>query len=281
MIHIATVHWQTDKWIDIQKRHLDRFINDDYRIYAFLNQLKNNHSDKFYYSCTEPISNHAVKLNILADIIFYSSDNLDDLLIFIDGDAFPIGDILALIREKIKQHKLLAIQRIENNGDLQPHPSFCATTVGFWKEVNGDWKPGYRWKNNQRKSITDVGGNLLKALDENRIGWYKMRKTGQLANHPLWFSIYDRVIYHHASGFRMGPGKITNFQEGYLKVIENPFGKFLDIIPNDLIIKIKYKIHPKHRFRRKIYRKYKGLNEKVYTQIKEEDPFSILKSTKY
>jgi len=274
MIHIATVHWKTDKWIDIQLNYIKRFINEEYKIYSFLNDIDKDYSDKFFYLCSEPISNHAIKLNILADIIYYSSNNPDDIIIFMDGDAFPIGDILSLIRAKINKHKLLAIQRLENLGDRQPHPSFCATTIGFWREIGGDWKSGHKWKNNQGKLVTDIGGNLLKTLDEKKIDWYTLRKSGQLTQHPLFFSIYDGLIYHHGSGFGTGgQGRITYYQEGLYSLNRNFFIKFLDRIPNDLILKIKYRIHPKQRFKRRISNKYKYLNEAVYKRIKEKGVF--------
>ena len=91
MIHIATVHWQTDKWIDIQLHYIHKNIREDFKLYAFLNDLPSNHTGKFFYSSTEPIEEHSIKLNILADMAMLHSNNPDDLLIFIDGDAFPIG----------------------------------------------------------------------------------------------------------------------------------------------------------------------------------------------
>jgi len=276
MIHIATVHWKTDKWIDIQLKYIKRFINEEYKIYSFLNDIDKDYSDKFFYICSEPISNHAIKLNMLADIIYYSSNNPDDILIFMDGDAFPIGDIIKLIRVKIEKHKLLAIQRLENTGFRQPHPSFCATTIGFWKEIGGDWKSGYKWKNCYGKLITDVGGNLLKVMDEKKINWYPLHRSGQIADHPLWFGIYDNVIYHHGSGFRKGgAGMITGYQDGYIKLERNLFGKLLDRFPDDIVIKIKHRIHPKQRFKRRIFNKYENLSEAVYNKIKEEEPFNF------
>ena len=273
MIHIATVHWQTDKWIDIQIRYLKRFIKEDFRIYAFLNDLPSDHSGKFYYSCTEPILKHAVKLNILGEIIKFCSKDKKDIIIFLDGDAFPVGDVLKLIMSKIGKHKLLAIQRIENNGDKQPHPSFCATTVGFWIEIKGDWKSGYKWKNNQGKLITDIGGNLLGLLKERNIEWYPLHRTGQLHEHPLWFAIYDNVVYHHASGFRKGHGRITYQIKGIEKIRNKPLTKIFDKIPDDFIIALKEKYHPLKRFKRKVNEKYWRLNEQVYKKIKTEDPF--------
>src|SRR5205085_10192353 len=121
MIHIATVHWQTDKWIDVQQFYLRQHLHAPYRIYAWLNEVPPEYSSQFYYACFEPVNSHAVKLNLLADLICLSSGRDDDILIFLDGDAFPIADLEPLLNEKLTAHKLLAVQRLENSGDVQPH----------------------------------------------------------------------------------------------------------------------------------------------------------------
>jgi len=202
MIHIATVHWQTDKWIDVQQAYLRRHIQSPYRIYAWLNDVPAASSSQFYYTCSEPVGSHAVKLNILADLICLSAGRDDDLLIFLDGDAFPIADLEPFLNEKLTAHKLVAVQRLENSGDLQPHPCFCATTVGFWRAIHGDWKAGYTWKNKDGQSVTDVGANLLKQLEEGRVPWHPLLRSNKRNLHPVLFGVYADLIYHHAAGFR-------------------------------------------------------------------------------
>jgi hypothetical protein len=131
MIHIATVHWKTEKWIDVQRYYLQKHIQSPFRVYAWLNDLPSKYRNAFFYTCTESVTSHASKLNILADIICFAAHEEDDIIIFLDGDAFPINDIEPLITQKLDTYRLIAIQRIENNGDIQPHPSFCVTTAKF------------------------------------------------------------------------------------------------------------------------------------------------------
>jgi hypothetical protein len=214
MIHIATVHWNTDKWISIQQRYLQRHIKSPYRVYAWLNGVPPVPPETFYYTCTEPVDSHAVKLNILADVIYFSSNRNDDIVIFLDGDAFPIGDIEPLIDQMLRGHKLIAVQRLENNGDDQPHPCFCATTVGFWQSIKGDWKRGYRWRNQKGEWVADVGGRLLKQLRENGVEWYPLLRSNKRNMHPVFFGIYGRVIYHHGAGFR---GAVSRADSWYSK----------------------------------------------------------------
>jgi hypothetical protein len=53
--------------------------------------------------------------------------------------------------------------------DRQPHPSFCVTTVGLWKEIGGDWQTGYTWRNALGDEVTDVGGSLLLKLEQKGV----------------------------------------------------------------------------------------------------------------
>ncbi len=272
MIHIATVHWQTDKWIDIQLNYLKKHIKEDFQVYAFLEGMAVKHASKFHFVIQETIHGvgHAEKLNILAEIIYFSSNDPDDIIIFIDGDAFPVGNVMKLILEKIEKHKIIAIQRLENDEDPQPHPSFCATTLKFWKEIKGDWKKGYKWWN-KTAYITDVGGNLLGILNRLNINWYTMHRTTQLHDHPLWFGVYDGVIYHHGSGFRTGASRVVGQMEGIERKRKNILSIILDKVPDDLITSIKYKIHPVKRFKRRVFKNYEGAHNEIYRKIRKDE----------
>lgn len=216
MIHIATVHWKTDKWIDIQLNYLKKNIQSPFRVYAFLNDVPDNHEHKFYYCSTEPIVAHAIKLNLLAERISWEGQE-EDMLIFIDGDAFPISDaITPFIHSKIGIHKLIAIQRAESLGDIQPHPSFCATTIGFWNKIKGDWKMGHLWKDATGLPVTDVGGNLLIKLEQHNTDWLPLYRSNKKNLHPLWFGVYANMIYHHGAGFREPYSRVDRVEGGFL-----------------------------------------------------------------
>lgn len=211
MLHIATVHWFHDLWVDIQLDYLQRNVSMPFRVYAFLNGASENHRDKYFYSNVEPIESHPIKLNLLAEIIGYHSIS-DDLIMFIDGDAFPIGDICGFAVDKLREYPLIAVQRLENEGDIQPHPCFCMTTVGFWNEIGGDWKEGFQWKNAAGYEFSDVGGNLLKVLQDGNINWYPMLRSNKVNSHPLLFGIYDNMVYHHGSGFRSPMSRLDRME---------------------------------------------------------------------
>ena len=50
MIHIATVHWRSDRWIDIQLRYLERNVDEPYRVYAWIDEELRGHAHKFFYA---------------------------------------------------------------------------------------------------------------------------------------------------------------------------------------------------------------------------------------
>lgn len=202
MIHVLTVHWEDDRWVDVQLRYLKAHVREPYRVYAFLNGQPEAHKEKYFYSSVEPIREHPEKLNLLGDVVTSSDASDDDWIVFIDGDAFPIGDVVSFARKKLEKVPLVAIQRKENDGDIQPHPSFCLTTVGLWRSLGSDWSDTIGWQNDRGETVHDVGGNLLAALRDAGIAWHPMLRSNRLDLHPVFFGVYDDLIYHHGAGFR-------------------------------------------------------------------------------
>jgi len=212
MIHVLTIHWKSDQWIDIQLKYLKHFISEPFRVYAFLNHVPQTkkHMKKYYYCSNENIKQHAIKLNILADIACFAADDEEDYLMFLDGDAFPISDITEFRERVMGDSPLAAIQRLDNCGDIQPHPCFCITKIKFWKQIQGDWKPGNTtWINNNGQKVADVGGTMLSKLNKNNVSWYKLNRSNVHSYHPVLFGVYDHLIYHHGAGFRT-PGIRTD-----------------------------------------------------------------------
>src|ERR1700722_1894026 len=168
VINTAPAHWQSAKWIDPQLHYLDRSIDVPYRVFASLNGIDDPTLWSRFHFASDLEGTHASKLNDLASIIAEDSSP-SDILIFLDGDAFPIAPITPWVEDMLGTVPLAAVRRDENLGDCQPHPSFCATTSGFWKEIEGDWRPGGKWINTAGREVADVGGNLLYNLRQRQI----------------------------------------------------------------------------------------------------------------
>ena len=197
VLHVVTVHWQSDAWIEPQLRFLHRFTPRDTRLYAALDGVDPAHRSRFDYAC-EIDGTHPEKLNALAHVVAERAEP-EDLLLFLDGDAFPIAPVTP---EVLAGFPLAAVRRDENLGDPQPHPCFCLTTVGFWTAIGGDWRRGYLWRNTAGEQVTDVGGRLLWILTERGSEWRPLLRTNKVNLHPLWFALYGNVAYHHGAGFR-------------------------------------------------------------------------------
>jgi len=272
MIYVLTVHWQTPFWIAIQHKYLTRFIKRPFKTLAFLTGIDRDYSKYFHYSCFEEITDHATKLNILADMVLLFAED-EDLLFFLDGDAFPIDYVDDRFISIVLKNKLAAIQRIENNGDIQPHPSFCATTVGFWKEIEGTWHRGFQWKNSQGELITDIGGSLLKRLLDHMTDWYRMLRSNKKNLHPLAFGIYDRLIYHHGSGFRRSAGgRIARVQWGEKDILKRLSVRILNaVIPRRW--PIQKMINPYDRGLKKLTNEFEALNLEMINKILNDEDF--------
>lgn len=202
MIHIATVHWATDRWIDVQLHYLEKHVAGPFRVYACLDEIDGDFSKRFYYTVSMEKTRHPDKLNLLAELIVGEAKG-DDLIVFLDGDAFPIASFEPAVEQMLSENPLAAVRRDENLGDPQPHPSFCVSSVGFWQEIGGDWSRGQTWLNAEGETVNDPGGKLLKALVDRDIGWTPVLRTNTTDLHPIMFGVYGDLIYHHGAGFRL------------------------------------------------------------------------------
>ncbi len=200
MIHVVTVHFGSDRWIDIQLDYLKRNLHEPYRVVANLEGVDAVHHAKFD-RVVDAKGEHAGKLNLLAAEIAAEAAP-DDLLMFLDGDAFPIADPMPVVRHALTKSVLVAVRRAENGGDKQPHPCFCVVPVREWERLHGDWSPGHCFQLIWGGYRTDVGGNLLAALERTGSVWTPLLRTNRVNPHLLWFAVYADIVYHHGAGFR-------------------------------------------------------------------------------
>ena len=200
MIHIATVHHGNADWVQVQREYLDRNMTDPFRLWMSLEGVPESYH-RFADEVVPSFGKHAGKLNHLATVIGEVADP-DDVIVFLDGDAFPIADPMPLVERALSATPLVAVRRDENVGDPHPHPCFCATTVGFWRSLPGDWSNGAPWTNGAGEEISDVGGNLRWLLQHRGHEWTPILRSNVVDLHPVWFAVYGDVVYHHGAGFR-------------------------------------------------------------------------------
>jgi hypothetical protein len=200
MLYVATVHFKSPRWIDIQSKYLRRHISVPYQTWSSIEGIDSSYST-FFDRVFEQRGPHPCKLNHLAlEICHVAAD--DDLIMFLDGDAFPIADPMPVIETALDSAPLLAVRRAENLDEPQPHPSFCVTTVGTWRNLPGDWSLGPVWPAARREVVSDVGATLLRALELSGTPWVPLLRSNGAKLHPLLFAVYGEVVYHHGAGFR-------------------------------------------------------------------------------
>ena len=279
MIHIATVHWPYARWVDVQLRYLERNLDEPYRVYAWIDgwseEEKREHAGKFFYSTDVAVERHEIKLTFLGDLVARAADP-DDTLLFLDGDSFPIAPVGAFLREKLAEYPLVAVRRDENNGDSQPHPSFCAMSARFWKELPGDWRRGRTWRNLQGREITDVGGNLLGLLEDKGIDWYPMLRTNKVNPHPLQFAIYDDLVYHHGGGFRRTAGGRVSRVAMQAELRKTFRGRIAARLPRRGALGVLRRwIYPLRRHRRALAAEMTEANERAYELVESDEEFYV------
>ena len=196
VIHVATAHHHSSDWIPLQRQYLDRHLAEPYLLYGSLEGVPEEF-ERYFDVVVPSMGDHAGKLNLMGHRIARDADS-DDLIMFLDGDAFPVADVLSAVRPLLATSALVAVQRLENHGDSQPHPCFCVVPVHVWRDLPGDWTSGHCF----REGRTDVGGNLQWLLDDRALSWSPLLRTHSLAQHDLLFAVYGGLVYHHGAGFR-------------------------------------------------------------------------------
>ncbi|MHB8533350.1 MAG: hypothetical protein ACYDC2_11590 [Solirubrobacteraceae bacterium] len=200
MLHVATAHFRSPRWIEIQTRHLREHLEQPFQTWASLEGIDPAYGAHFDRVLAQ-LGSHAGKLNHLAMEIGAEARD-DDLLMFLDGDAFPVAPLSGFIAEALARAPLVAVRRAENVDSPQPHPCFCVTTVGTWRSLPGDWSGGPVWRGGQGWEVTDVGSLLMRQLELAGQPWVQVLRSNRRNPDPLYYAVYGDVIYHHGAGFR-------------------------------------------------------------------------------
>jgi hypothetical protein len=262
VLYIATVHHASPRWIEIQARHIQRHISVPHETWSSLEGIDRSYA-RHFDRVLDQAGSHSGKLNHLALEISHQARD-EDLLMFLDGDAFPIADPMPLVRDGLARAPLVAVRRAENLDDRQPHPCFCVTTVGTWRRLCGDWSEGYPWPDRRGRPVTDVGGNLLRALELADAPWVQVLRSNRKNPDPLFFAVYGDVIYHHGAGFRKGAFR-AHYQSRP-KLIQPPHVPVLREGARAINRVRLFVWKLKHRAPQILY------SRRIYDRIKREDP---------
>lgn len=200
--YIITVHYSKKEWIEIQNKYIRSYTSLPHKVIAIVSEGLEDITPKDWTVVRDGgIKDHATKLNIAGDLITGLIKD-DDIIVFLDSDCFPIANWCDHILNLLSQKQIIAVQRLENLGDIQPHPCFSCIKAHLWREIKGDWRMGYKWQTSSGHQVTDVGGNMMQILGERGIDWHPIHRTNTFNAHPLFFGIYGDIVYHHGAGSR-------------------------------------------------------------------------------
>ena len=198
MIHILTIHYK-DKWVDIQKKQLEKFVDEEYKVYTRLGENFDKHKDKFD-GALEGKGHWTESMGVLLDFIHQNAKPNDKVLL-LDSDAFPIKPISSFMNEKLKDYPFVSCQEPEHEIDNTrkiPHPMFMLFEAKHILE--GDLEP-------YLNTIIDHGtgtwwDGVIDWLSKNNYDYYPIERSNQVNLHPLYFGVYENMIYHHWAGSR-------------------------------------------------------------------------------
>lgn len=264
-VHVATVHYRSPRWIETQVEHLRRHVAEPLQIWGSIQGIDPHHARHFDRVIEHVGSvSHPEKLNHLALEISSEADD-EDIVMFLDGDAFPIADLGALLAEGLGRAPLVAVRRTEHADEPHPHPCFCVTTVGFWRALPGDWSKGYTWLDADGTPASGVGANLLRALELSATPWVELHRSNGTAPHPALFAVYGGVIYHHGAAFRQGVLLRSDRQHGPANLPVPP-------VPGLAAAVRRLNRRRRRRWRRATEVANAQISEQMYERIVSRDP---------
>ena len=206
MIYFATIHHNTSQFIRMQEKYIDRYTSEPYKIYRALHipdaQDFPDTETILNFDVSSELNQHWFRLNYLSDRIMKVAND-EDIIAFIDGDAFPSNEWVPLLKEALSSNEIYAVERRENPEMLlrdyqkpYPHPCFFSTTVKFWRANN------LSWQLNPAVGAETCGVLLKMQMDVE--GWTNkpLLRSNAIDVHPLYFGVYGSCIYHHGCGNR-------------------------------------------------------------------------------
>jgi len=219
MIHIATSHWKMSTWIDIQLGYIKEFLPGCKTYLSATQNVIDKHGSKFTFAADinrresfvyDSVAglrgsiDHCERLNGLFDVIELSS-NSDDIVLFLDVDAFPIAPCTDKLHELLDSFEFVSICGCRES---RLNPAFCACRVGSFKQIGASWRIGnyyYRLNDfgaNRRVRLCDTGGGTAIEIRRLRKRWLQLHRCNRRNLHPVLFGIYGGLAYHNGMGLR-------------------------------------------------------------------------------
>ena len=201
MIRIVTIHHESDRFLALQKKYLEKYTTQAFQVFGgYCGFTPPDLGEKFtMLNLNGQTHQHAFRLNSLATTACSNADS-DDILIFMDSDTLPVNvNWMTTVKSGLATNPITAIQRVENSAaprgcisELHPHPCFFATTVGFWTA------------NHLAFGISVTAGyEIGEWLKRTNQEFVPILRSNAVDIHPLYFGVYGNILYHHGAGNRL------------------------------------------------------------------------------
>ncbi len=266
-VRIVSVHTGDTDWVGQQGAQVSRNVDLPFSLYTSVNDGLEEETSKSWHAATgrEPVYvvsnssvmaaervaysrsiltapdsiNHGVQLHHLAKRACHELAHKDDVLLFLDADAWPLSnlreEILPILDDENNGVDLVAVRRSVEGMALWPHPSFAATTCGVWHKYNLSWSlpphgkvpiaykellEGRIWKASEgllchSKPNLDTGAPLWSVFNDTSHNWVALERINRLDLDPLFYGVYGRetgkpLVYHQGAGSRVAAtSKVT------------------------------------------------------------------------
>ena len=214
MIYFITIHHETDAFVNMQAEYIRKNTQEPYLVMCGVSGLgeslradPDNLSSHRFVDLSEVSNQHWYRMNYLFEVLEKDPQiQLEDSakLIFLDGDAFPISPTWTTdIDDYLARHEVAAVHRTENPEPMladeykpYPHPCFFAARVDFWKDNK------LKWALDPQKGIETAEPTLKIWIEENGYSTKQLLRSNCFDLHPLFYGVYDDIVYHHGAGNR-------------------------------------------------------------------------------
>ena len=267
-VRIVSVHTGDTDWIGQQAAQVQKHVDLPFSLFTSVNDGEEEAAAAAWHGVTgkEPVYvvsnetvmrsekvaiartiltaadsiNHGVQLHHLAKRACHELAHKDDVLLFLDADAWPLDSlreqVLPVLDSPDNGIELIAVRRSVEGMALWPHPSFAATTCGTWRKYNMSWSlPPHGkvpmvyktvlekqiWKASKgllchSKPNLDTGAPLWSVFNDTSKNWLALERINRLDLDPLFYGVYGGergkpLVFHQGAGSRVAAtSKVTN-----------------------------------------------------------------------
>ena len=256
-VRVVSVHVGNSDWVSKQGEMVARYIDLPYSLYTSTDDFLQNETVHKWIVATgnapaymvtrgdlrgnettlvercilnaDPSCDHGVQLHHLAKRACDAEAPEDDLLVFLDSDAWPLSSLSENVVPLLDAENgidLVAVRRSVEGMALWPHPSFAVTTCGAWNRNNhsfsqppDDEDPDqvverleFDIFNASRGLLChdhfklDTGAPLWRHFNDTSNNWVALDRMNKLDIDPLFYGVYGingvPMAYHQGAGSR-------------------------------------------------------------------------------